>query len=259
MACSENIKDLLPDYHLGQLPPGEADEVRRHLQEDEECQEHLREVAEMLDLMPLAVEPVQPPAHLKERVLERVREDASRRNRTAPEPAAVPDAPPSGRWSYRRMLPALAAAAMVLVAFAGLAWSYLGLQEENRQLQAEVQELQEDVRGLRGEGLVAVPVEGTGEAPGARGTAVVDPGEGSLALNVYNLPAAPEGHSYRAWLVGAEGQNLSLGPMELDERGDGRMTGQVSEPLADYEALELTIEPEGAEEMGGPVYLQADL
>jgi anti-sigma-K factor RskA len=75
---------------------------------------------------------------------------------------------------------------------------------------------------------------------------------------VYNLPEPPAGHSYRAWLVGGD-EALSLGPMELNDQGDGRMTGAVSEPLDRYEALQLTVEPTGAEDMSGPIYLEASL
>src|SRR5918999_215948 len=73
----------------------------------------------------------------------------------------------------------LGAAAVVLVALLGLGWTYLSLQRENERLQAEVSQLQEDVRGQSD--LLVVAVDGTGRAPEARGTAVVDPVEGALA------------------------------------------------------------------------------
>jgi hypothetical protein len=76
---------------------------------------------------------------------------------------------------------------------------------------------------------------------------------------VYNLPAPPQGHSYRAWLVEAGGGEVALGPMETNERGDGRMTGSIPEPVTGYDLVQITTEPLGGEERSGPVYMEAKL
>ncbi len=249
MECDERIKDMLPDYHLGHLSPEEAEDVRRHLAEHAECREELEEISRVLDLVPFSVRPAAPPPALKNRTLSR---------------ALAQEAPvrvePEPRDERRRGLDLvlLGVAAVVLVALVGLGWAYLGLQRENQQLQAEVSQLSEEVRGQND--LLVVAVGGTGRAPEARGTAVVDPADGALALDVYNLPAPPEGHSYQAWLVEAEGGDvIALGPMETDEAGDGRMTGSVSEPVSSFERVQITTEPVGAEGRSGPVYMEARL
>lgn len=251
MDCSERIRDMLPDYHLGRLSSGEVEEVRRHLAECADCREELEEISRVFDLMAFGVPPASPPAALKERVLSRALEHAPA---GPPSERREPGERPGDR--RRTWLAPLAAAAALLI-FGLFTWAYLDLREENRQLRAEVRQLQEEARG--GGDLVVVAVKGTGRAPEARGTAVVDPAEGNLALDVYNLPAPPEGHSYRAWLVGSDGKVISLGRMEINDRGDGRMTGQVSEPLQGYDTVEVTTEPVGAENRSGPVYLQANL
>lgn len=268
MDCNERIVDLLPDYHLGQLPPEEAEEVRRHLEEHPACREELAEISRVLDLVPLAVPAATPPPSLKQRTLARAlgeefgegaRESAGpppRRERVQELPSRGRSENRGNRWA---MLPAALAAAVFVVAFAAFAWAYLDLRQDNRQLQAEVQELREEVDAGGGGELVVVAVEGTGRAPEARGTAIVEPESGSLALDVYNLPAPPEGHSYRAWLVDPSGQDASLGPMEINDRGDGRMTGGVTRPVTSFESVQVTVEPEGAEERTGPVYLEASL
>ena len=74
MECDGRIKDLFPDYHLGQLSLEEAEEVRRHLAEHASCREALEQVAEVFDLMPFAVPVSAPPPALKARVLARVSE-----------------------------------------------------------------------------------------------------------------------------------------------------------------------------------------
>lgn len=268
MECSERIKDLLPDYYLGQLSPEESEEVRAHLAEHAACRKELEEVARVLDLVPLAVQKTDPPPGLKGRVMaaalsapqEAAEETPEAEARASGVPESVTpmrDASPGRRPGWRNLLP-IAAAAAVLIAFIGLTWAYVDLRQENERLQAEVQELQDGVS--QQSELLAVTVEGTGLAPEARGTAVVDPGTGELAFDVYNLPEAPTGHAYQAWLVGPAGDTLSLGTMDLGEQGYGQMTGAVSEPIiGQYNALKLTVEPVGAENMSGPVYLEASL
>jgi anti-sigma factor RsiW len=252
MECSEHIKTLLPDYHLGHLPPEEAEMVSLHLAEHAECREELEEVARVLDLVPFSVQPAVLPPALKNRTLSRALAQES-------PPAGVRELPSREGGGARRGVNTvlLGAAAVVLVALLGLGWTYLSLQRENERLQAEVSQLQEDVRGQSD--LLVVAVDGTGRAPEARGTAVVDPVEGALALDVYNLPAPPQGHSYRAWLVEAGGGEVALGPMETNERGDGRMTGSIPEPVTGYDLVQITTEPLGGEERSGPVYMEAKL
>lgn len=254
MDCEGHMKDLLPDFYLGHLPPEEAEEVRRHLAEHPACREALEEVAGVLDLMPLALPSVPPPAGLKERTIARA---------LAPPAEELPAAGdlPQKRAHRRperrpsRLLVPLAAAAMLLVIFS-VGFSYLSLARENDQLQAEVRQLQEEVQG---DGLVVLAVEGTGRAPEARGTAVLDAPEGALALDVYNLPAPPEGHSYQAWLLEPGGRTVALGEMETNGRGDGRMAGEVSGPLASYDAVQVTLEPEDSGDLSGPVLMEARL
>lgn len=252
MDCDGRIKDLLPDFYLGQLPPDEAEEVRLHLAEHRPCREALEEVAEVLDLMPYAAPPAQPPAGLKQQTLSRALAES-------PPPAAgSPPPPPRERGGRRpsRVLAALAAAAALLVvAFMG--FSYLTLEQENDELRAEVEQLQQEVRGT--EGLVVLAVDGTGRAPEARGTAVLDASEGALALDVYNMPAPPEGHSYQAWLLEPGGGTVALGEMETNGRGDGRMAGRIQGPLSPYDTVQVTLEPEGDEGMSGPVLLEGRL
>lgn len=255
MDCEGRIKDLLPDFYLGQLPPDEAEEVRRHLEEHPACRDALEEVAEVLDLMPLAVPPAGPPPGLKERAIARAL--APNIEQEPPgEPRGRPNRAPGGPTRVRSRVLAVLAAAAVLLACLPVGLSYISLERENDRLQAEV-------RGLRqGEGggeLVVLAVEGTGRAPEARGTAVLDASEGALALDVYNLPAPPEGHSYQAWLLDPAGETVSLGEMETGERGDGRMTGEVSGPLGSYDAVQVTLEPEGSGDLSGPVLMEASL
>ena len=251
MSCSEHIVGLLPDYHLGQLSPEEEAEVRRHLREHPECQEELGEIAGVLDLMPLASGAAAPRPELKEMTLSRA---------LGTDEGPRTGEPRSRQSRIRAAIGPLAAALVLAVAvvsliFVGLA--YLDLRQDNESLRAEVRELQKEPSP--DESLVVAAVGSTSLAPEARGTAVLDPRSGDLALDVYNLPQPAGENSYRVWLIDREGQPASLGVMELNDRGDGRMTGDPERPLDSYAAVEITAEPPGVSGKTGPVYLQARL
>jgi len=274
MGCPENIKGLLPDYHLDQLPNGEAEEVRRALRESPECRESLAEISEVLDHLALAAPLAEPPPALKARILAQAAQEPAPvrepgRETIPPGSASQEPAPRElrvvrpRRWQAVLLPYAGTAAAALLTVALGLA--YLDLRAENRVLREEVGSLRAEVAERsqetpRGGELVVVPVEGTERAGGARGTAVADPQTGSLAFDAYDLPDAPEGHAYHAWLVGRDGAATDLGRME-PEGGEVRMTGRAPEDLSSYEALEVTVEPVGEEDgqKDGPVFLKAEL
>ncbi|TCJ19812.1 hypothetical protein E0L93_02310 [Rubrobacter taiwanensis] len=239
MASRGHVEELLPDYHLGHLLPEEAGAVEEHLRECERCRRSLEEVSETLDALPYAAPQAAPPERVRERLMAEVRK---------PEEAGR-----TGRWDR---IPAIVAAAALLAA-AVLGWAYLEVRDENRQLRAEIQELRE--RSPQPGDLLVAIATGTDEAPEARGTAVMAPQAGELALGVYNLPAPPQGHTYQAWLIREDGEAVPLGQMQLDEHGDGHMTGAMPGPPGAYERLEITAEPRGAAEKTGPVYLRAAL
>ena len=87
LTCAE-VADLAPAFVLGALEPAESDAVRRHLAE---CPEAHAEMAELGSVVPAlfeVVEPVAPPAGLKDRILAAAAADtpAGRRCATASRP-----------------------------------------------------------------------------------------------------------------------------------------------------------------------------
>lgn len=100
-ACRRHL-ERLSDHLDGTLPPAEAERLREHLDQCPACRQALEELRLTLDRI-RAVEPVEPPPWLAERILARVRE----------QPAPRP------RWLSRVARPSLPAAALVLLCLAG--------------------------------------------------------------------------------------------------------------------------------------------
>src|SRR6266849_6218616 len=85
----------------------------------------------------------------------------------------------------------------------------------------------------------------TDAASAAHGHYRTRPGASNAVLTFSGLPRPPSGKSYQAW-TRREGNWTSLGQGVLDASEHGLIVYQERTPLASPEALQLTLEPEGA-------------
>jgi len=117
----QEIKELLPLYVVGGLEVESVTAIEQHLTEPcESCAAELREWQEIAGLIPLGVTPEGPSAAIKGRLLDRIRQERGAK--------VVPLRPRRWRprrWRLRRWRPLvvgipLAAAAAVILTFAGL-------------------------------------------------------------------------------------------------------------------------------------------
>jgi anti-sigma-K factor RskA len=107
-------QDDVAAYLVGALDEAEARELERHLAGCGECRERVEWLRPAAELLPESVERVEPPAELRQRVIEQVRAEGSAgRARPAPRGRL--------RGVLRRPAAGLAAAAVIVAAIAGYA------------------------------------------------------------------------------------------------------------------------------------------
>jgi anti-sigma-K factor RskA len=188
-------EDELAAYMLGSLEPEEAAAFEDHLAVCERCQARERWLRASVEVLPSSVEQLEPPAALRERLMETVRREAALTSEPS-RPAPRARRSLSDRLGSFSLRPATALAAAVLILAAGV----VGYA----------------VRG-GGEGSSTVPVPPTAEVPKASGTLVRD-GDRAI-LRVSNLPQR-RGRVYEVWLV-QRGNPVPSALFQVDRNGSG--------------------------------------
>ena len=236
MTCDE-VRDLAAGFVLGALRPEEVRAVRDHL---ETCPEAHAEIAELGGVVPYlaeAVEPVEPPAGLKARILAAAAADLEMRTADAvvaaaavadAEPAPAPERAPVVRFPEpieravreraRRATPTAwlvrIAAAAAIVALAG--WNVLlqGQLSDARSYEDGVAAVLEVAS--RPGSQAAILADPDGDGP--RGIAAVA-ADGSVVLAMRGLPATSGTEIYEAWVIGGDGVPVPIGGFAVG--GDG--------------------------------------
>ena len=129
MTLHEEVDELIAGYSLGAVDDAEAALVRRHLPDCPECQRTLLRMTEVVAVLPLSLEEVDPPKALRDRILARVAGADAARPVVAPVEAVERE--PMGKLLFLRRVPSwapVAVAAVLLVAMFG--WN-LSLQNRH--------------------------------------------------------------------------------------------------------------------------------
>jgi anti-sigma-K factor RskA len=217
--------DDVAAYMLGALEPGEAAEFERHLASCKSCQGEVDWFTAAVEVLPEAVERHEPPPQLRERLMKDVRADA----RAA---AAASRSAESGArgWLGRllhgsgtygwRPLAGLAAAALVVVAFAGY----------------------EIGNGGEGSGGATNTIV-SGEAPGV--TAEVVREGNSAEVKLANVGELPEGRVLQAW-VQRDGEVEAVPALFVPDRNGAAATTIAD--MSEVEVVMVTREPSGGSE-----------
>ena len=214
----EHVFDLLPAYALGCLDGEDDLRVGEHLSACHVCRGELERYRTLVADLPFAVAESDPPAKLKETILQRARQ-------TKRIPAATP------KIALWQRLPSWSMVSLVFILVLGasnlLLWGRLNTLESRQRAS-----------------LRTVLLQGTAVAPDATGMLVIslDGSHGTVVVD--RLPVLSESQQYQLWLI-RDGQRTSGGVFSVDEKGYKGMYIKSPEPLDSYTAIGITVEPVG--------------
>jgi anti-sigma-K factor RskA len=290
----EELKDLLAVEAAGALAEDERRPLDAHLASCGECRRELRELRDAAAMLAYAVEPAEPPAHLRARVLERARTEgaAARPAVAAGEDGYVRPVADAARgageearrllsqlglWDVLRARPALGfglASAILLAAALGVATA--ALRERNRGLRFEMARLSErlteaEAETARGREMLARTREvnelltapasrveqlaGTKVAPRASARLAYDRETRQAVLVAAGLPPAPAGKAYQLWFISG-GRPVPGGVFKINPDGRALLRDTAPAGLDEISAFAVTLEDEGgATAPRGEMYL----
>ena len=227
--------DDLAAYLLDALSEDEAREVRRHIDGCARCQERARWLQASVEMLPTAVEQIEPPPELRERLMRTVRAEAEAAQQ-ADRPAR-PQRAPARRGGGRLLAiprPAMALGALLLAVAGGAVGYALGGGEDT--------------------GTTTVRAQVSAQAAGASATLERDGDRG--ILRVSGLPQRPN-RIYEVWL--ARGDEVRPGGLfQVDRRGRG--AAGIPSGLEEADRVMVTLEPRrGSEQPTSDPLLIADI
>ena len=221
----EHVFDQLPAYALDCLDKEEAELVRRHLVGCETCRMELLSYQRISDRLGLAAPMADPPAGLKDRVMA----GAVAKGRTGP----VPQRENTFGRIFRplpfvwRLVGLVGLSVVVVLVISNvLLW--------RRVIQSPGQP----------SGFQVVALTGTDGTPDASGMIVMSGDGKSGTLIVDGLPDLDRDQQYQLWLI-KDGHRTNGGVFSVSYDGYGSMWVSSPEPLVDYSAFGITIEPRG--------------
>ncbi len=210
--------DTLAAYAVDLLTPEEIVAIGGHLQSCTQCQQEVAGLRATVGLLPYSLTEVQPPADLRDRVLE-----AAITGRPIPRRAASPTTPRralQGGW-LRRLAPALAVLTFALGLLVGRAWP------------AASPGLPTNAEGQ----VVALSGQGSG-------TVLVANNHSYVRLTIDGLPPLEAGKVYQLWFLGRDAP-ISGGTFAANPDGSGEfeINGLAWSP--EYTGIAITVEPSG--------------
>ncbi len=225
MDCHE-FEELASAYVLGAVTPEEHEAAARHLAGCSNCQHLLRELQSVTDLLPLAVPEVEPPPHMKTRVLAAIRADSP------PLPAqqrSVRQEPRRSWWNFWETRLVLTCALLFAFLFGGVTLWNISLQQQLTQIAAASSPT------------MITTIHGTTAAADASGEVLYFPRLHMTTLVMHNLPPLAGSQVYQGWVI-ANGHPKSIGLLNINIR-DGTAALNVSGDVNSYQVVAISKEP----------------
>lgn len=236
----EHVDDLIDLYALGALEPDEQSAVDEHLDECSRCRALLAQAKELVLLLAWTPDQQNPPPALRGRVMRRVRQ------------LQHLDGDNNAPW-WQRLVADLQrstsrvafgfATAAVVVALA-LGTRSVQLQRQVTQLQAQVREQQQVVDVLRGADSQLVALKTQPGAPAGQAHLLLDPTQTRAFLVTSGLQQLPASQTYQLWLIGGS-TPVSMGTFAVNGSGVATILVNADRPLAQFDAVGVSVEPAG--------------
>jgi anti-sigma-K factor RskA len=226
-ADHDRMESLLAPYVLDACDEAERELVEAHLLACPDCRAAARRLSRTMAAVPLSVDQVRPPEHLRARILAaataaQAPEPDEPRILTLPLRGGRPARPP------RRFPLQWAAVAALAIVLAGLgAWNVV----LNQTLNAPP---------------ARYAIVGTGTMAGASGTVTEFRRQDAALVDLTGMPQPPAGKVYQLWLIDASGTPTSGGTFTPSADGTARVG--VNQPMARVRTVAITQEdgPAGA-------------
>jgi anti-sigma-K factor RskA len=218
----ERFDDLKGAYALGALTEDERREFEGYLEAHPGLQAEAEDLGSTASLLALAPQEYHPPPELRRNLLGSI-EDATGATITGGSSRLAK------LWELFGSggLIAAAVAAVAILAVVGLFLWNASLQGQNEDLRGAVQDRR------------TYELQGSGAARDARGQ-VVGVGDGRAVLLVNNLPPAPEGEVYEAWLQ-RDGVPEPAGLFQAG--GEESAATNIEDSIKGADAVQVTVEP----------------
>ncbi len=231
----EEIRELIPAYAIGATDPEETARVEAHLRECAACRALVEEYARLADGLLYTIPLVTAPATVEERLMAQL---PPLRSSSRP---MLEAGETQQRARSHFLLPRLrtwaTAAAIILLLLANGFW-LARVQQVEQKTSLQATALAYLVDGEK------VPLSGDAPAPSARGVIVIRPDSNIAILHLDHLPPLPEGKAYQVWLI-RDGQRDSGAVFRGHGEKEITLIIQAPRPLKEYQAIGITIEPEG--------------
>jgi anti-sigma-K factor RskA len=232
-----------PSYLLGALDASARARFETHAAVCDECRRDVAELQPVTDALALAVASVEPPEHVRRRLLTRAllvpASEVAAVPLPVPPPAAAPPRRPWWRLGERAATALAAASVLVAVVSGGYAFS---VRQDMQQTAQTAAQLGETLAIMYQPGVVPKLLNGTENAPQAKGKVYLVPDGTKAVVMTYDLPRLKEGEGYQCWLSNDQSRS-NAGIFTIDQQGRGRWLVNAPEMLQNYRQMGVTREP----------------